>query len=101
MATAVAALPEIGLTRIRGNISIGIFTNCIIGDRHDAIKSKKPDSLRKLTAKKRPIRLGKILTTVVIPSFAPERKLSKTLTFSARAYDTMKNIVKGTAIIDM
>lgn len=70
-ATAVEALPEIGLTNIRGRISPGIWRKRRTGERKDCIKSKIPEFLKALIAKNSPIRVGNILTTVSIPSLAP------------------------------
>ena len=73
-ATAVEALPEIGLINIKGKTSEGIFSKFKKGDREFFIKSKIPEYRRALIARKRAIRVGNILTTVSIPFFCTALK---------------------------
>ena len=82
VATAIDALPEIGLTNASGIISLGILKKLVIGDINFIIKSKIPELLNAPTATKIPINVGKILNTISIPSFAPSTKVSYTLFFS-------------------
>lgn len=63
------ALPEIGLISIKGKTSDGIFSKPKKGDNEFFSKSKIPEYLRALIARKRAIRVGNILTTVSTPFF--------------------------------
>lgn len=84
IATAVEALPEIGLISIKGNTSFGICNKFKIGDEAFWISSKIPEHLRALMAKNSAIRVGNILITVSIPSFVPTKKVSKIGIFSKK-----------------
>lgn len=81
VATAIEALPEIGLKIARGKISEGILKIIRIGLIRLVIASMIPDSLKTLIERNSPKRVGKILYIIFIPSFAPSKKLSKTLFF--------------------
>lgn len=70
-ATAVEALPDIGLISIKGNISFGMLNKFKTGEQMFWNASKIPEFLRALIAKKRAISVGKIFITVSIPSLAP------------------------------
>lgn len=70
-ATAVDALPEIGLTNIKGSNSEGILIIPRKGESNLSNKSKMPEDLRAFMARNKAIRVGKILTTVLIPSLEP------------------------------
>ena len=70
-ATAVDALPEIGRIIIKGKISDGILNRFKKGDKLFFSKSKIPEVLSALIAKKSAISVGKMLITVFIPSLAP------------------------------
>lgn len=59
-ATAVDALPDIGLISIRGRSSDGILSKDNTGDRRFANRSKMPEFLRLLIAKNNAISVGKI-----------------------------------------
>ena len=61
VATAIDALPDIGLINIKGNISLGHFIIFVIGEIKFAIKSIIPELLIAPTAKKTPINVGNIL----------------------------------------
>ena len=71
IATAVDALPEIGLINIRGKTSLGILRRLKAGDKRLPKRSNIPEFLRALIAKKSPTKVGKIFITVSIPSLAP------------------------------
>jgi len=94
---AIELLPEMGLRILRGITSLGICSKFVTGAIKLTIKSKIPESLRSPIATNRPIKVGKILTTVSMPSLAPSKKTSKTLTFSITPYTTIIRIVKGIA----
>ena len=68
VATAIEALPEMGLNMASGMISAGIFSMVRSGDRIFTIKSMRPDARNALMAKKIPIRVGKMLYTICNPS---------------------------------
>lgn len=59
-ATAVEALPEIGLISIKGRSSLGIFNKLRIGDKILWIKSKIPEFLSAEIARNNPTRVGNI-----------------------------------------
>ena len=79
---AMEALPEIGLNNARGKISVGIFSKVNNGLKKLIKESITPDSLKTLIARNSPNKVGNILYIIFIPSFAPSKKLSKTLFFS-------------------
>ncbi len=66
-ATAVEALPEIGLISIKGSTWGGILSNPKKGDKAFWIKSKIPEFLSALIAKNNATRVGNILIVVAIP----------------------------------
>ena len=70
-ATAVDALPEIGLINIRGNTSFGTFNILSNGEAIFWRSSKIPEFLSALIAKNKPTSVGNIFITVSIPSFEP------------------------------
>ena len=75
-ATAIEALPEIGLNIASGKTWLGIFNKLVTGEIILIIKSIMPEFLNAPTAKKIPINVGKSLKTISIPSFAPSIKVS-------------------------
>lgn len=93
-ATAVDALPEIGLININGKTSLGIFSNPKNGFKAFCIKSKIPEFLRALIAKNKAISVGKILITVSIPSFAPNQKTIKDFYFFCESIRNNVNYYK-------
>ena len=80
-ATAVEALPDIGLINIRGSKLEGIFNKLSRGDRIFSNRSKMPEVLSAEIAKNNPTRVGNICITVFIPSFAPNYKTVKNFNF--------------------
>ena len=64
VATAVEALPEIGLIKAKGITSLGIPKKFVIGDIKLIIKSTTPELLNAPTATNKPINVGKILKTI-------------------------------------
>ena len=80
-AIAVEALPDIGRISINGKIAEGIFNKFKKGDKIFWNKSKIPELRKALTAKKRAIKVGKILITVFIPFFCTELKNYQKLLF--------------------
>ena len=54
------------------------------GEIIEITKSKTPELLKAPIATNKPIRVGKILTTISIPSFAPSKKTSNIFIFSAK-----------------
>lgn len=73
-ATAVDALPEIGLINIKGRSFDGICIKLRIGDRIFSNRSNIPEVLRAEIAKNKPTRVGNIWITVFIPIFCAEPK---------------------------
>lgn len=69
-ATAVEALPDIGLINIKGNTSDGILHAVRTGDRMFWNKFKIPEFLSALTARNKATNVGNILITVCIPFFS-------------------------------
>ena len=100
VATAVDALPEIGLIKAKGIISLGIPKKFVTGDIKLIIKSKTPELLNAPIATNNPINVGKILKTICIPSFAPSKKVSNTLFFSNNPYISIRSITIGIALED-
>ncbi len=84
MATAIEALPEIGLKMASGSISEGIFNILKNGFNKFVMAEITPDSLSKLIDKKRPSSVGNILYIIFKPSLEPSKKLSNTLFFSIK-----------------
>ena len=94
-ATAIDALPDIGLNIANGKIWFGIFNKFVIGEISLIIRSIIPDFLSAPTAKKMPTSVGNNLNTISIPSFAPSKNVSYTLFFSATQYNNIINITVG------
>lgn len=92
---------EIGLNSASGNISIGNFIIVNIGDKIFPIPSIIPELLNAPIAKNSPISVGKIFIVVSNPSFVPSINISNTFFFSITPYNIIKNITKGTAIIEI
>ena len=78
VATAIEALPEIGLRSASGKISAGIFNKFKIGITTPVNASIIPEALKTLIDKNNPKRVGNIFTTICKPSLAPSKKTSKT-----------------------
>ena len=100
VATAIEALPEIGLKIASGIISAGIFNISIIGLIKFIITSNIPEALNAPTAKNIPINVGNMFITTSNPSFAPSKNVSYTLFFSITPYIIMINMTVGTAAED-
>ena len=73
----------------------------IKGDINFIIKSKTPEYLNALIATNNPIKVGKILTTISNPSFAPSKNVSNTFFFSISPILTINNIVNGIAKLEI
>ena len=100
VATAIDPLPEIGLKIASGIISGGIFNIFSVGFIIFITKSKIPELLRAPIAKKSPIKVGNILITIFIPSFAPFKKISNTFFLSKIPYSKIIKIDIGTTITE-
>ena len=64
VATAIEALPEIGLNKAKGKISEGIFNKFNNGNTKFEKASIIPDALKTLIARNKPKSVGKMLTTI-------------------------------------
>ena len=78
VATAIDALPEIGLIIAKGSISEGKFIILNNGVIIFTIKSIIPELLNNPIATNNPTKVGNILKTIPTPSFAPSKNTSKT-----------------------
>lgn len=101
VATAIDALPDIGLNNASGIICAGIFIVFNIGSIICTINSIIPELLNTPTAKNIPNNVGNKFITISIPSFAPFKNVSNVLFFSATPYIIIINIISGIAIDDM
>ena len=78
-------LPEIGFKKSKGTISLGMCRKFVIGISAWDSNSRAPDARSMLTAVISPTSGGMMETVHLMPSFAPERKVSKTFIFFIRA----------------
>ena len=101
VATAIEALPDIGLSKARGSIWLGNLKKLNSGFKILVKKSIIPEALSKYIDKNNPNNVGKIFNIICIPSLEPCKKLSKTDCFSNIPYTTIKNIVNGIAKLDI
>ena len=101
VAIAIEPLPEIGLKKARGIISLGNFNKLITGEQNEIMASNIPDVLKHPMATKSPIKVGNIFTTIEIPSFAPSKKESNTFFFSYNQKIRITKIVTGIAQLEI
>lgn len=74
---AKEALPEMGLVKIRGNISLGTPILSKNGDNKWVIRSLMPDPVNMLTPTIKAHIVGSSFIALVAPSVAPFKKLLK------------------------
>lgn len=78
-------LPEIGFKKSKGTISLGMCKKFVIGISVRESNSRAPEARSILTAVTSPTSGGIMETVHLIPSLAPDRKISNTFIFFARA----------------
>ena len=85
---------EIGLNIAKGIISFGIPKKFVIGEIICTTKSNSPELLNTPIATNNPIRVGNILNTISIPSFAPSTNISNTFIRSLKPQYNIRKIVR-------